>query len=82
MLEELKFIRGLIFSRDVPLIDFLNRAGNSGEDGEFGGSEIHPWLNLFVPRSGIQEFNDGIIIPYLTNTTGLYLFYPLNTNKY
>lgn len=80
MLEELNFIRGLIFSRDVPLIDFLNRVGNSG-DGGFGGSEIHPWLNLFVPKSGIQEFNDGIIIPYLRHTTGLYLFYPLNTNK-
>ncbi|KAH6829303.1 hypothetical protein C2S53_011527 [Perilla frutescens var. hirtella] len=84
MVKELSFIPGFIFSRDVNLIEFLNRV-----DDEMGGldDDVHPWLNLFVPKSGIQDFNDGVIInmiPTLKHTLDglLFLFYPLNTNKW
>ncbi|PIN10049.1 Cytokinin dehydrogenase [Handroanthus impetiginosus] len=54
--KELNFIPGFIFSRDATLLDFLYRDGNSEE--ERGELEAHPWLNLFIPKSRIQDFND------------------------
>ena len=42
----------------------------------------HPWLNLFVPKSGIREFKDLLldnISP--TDFEGLVLIYPLLRDK-
>ncbi|KAL0426887.1 UNVERIFIED_CONTAM: Cytokinin dehydrogenase 3 [Sesamum latifolium] len=86
ILEELNFIPGLIFRRDVSLVDFLNRVGNL-DDGreELEGDDVHPWLNLFIPKSRIHDFYDGVLqnmIPRLTKTPGLFIFYPLNAKKW
>ncbi|XP_011077993.1 cytokinin dehydrogenase 4-like [Sesamum indicum] len=83
ILEELNFIPGFIFRRDVPLVDFLNRAGNLDDGRE--ELEAHPWLNLFIPKSRIHDFYDGVLenmIPKLRKTPGLFIFYPLNTKKW
>ncbi|KAL0333772.1 UNVERIFIED_CONTAM: Cytokinin dehydrogenase 5 [Sesamum angustifolium] len=84
ILEELNFIPGLIFRRDVPLVDFLNRVGNSGDGREEVEAHVHPWLNLFIPKSRIHDFYDGVLenmVPRLRTTPGLFIFYPLNTKK-
>ncbi|KAK6147707.1 hypothetical protein DH2020_018619 [Rehmannia glutinosa] len=57
LLKELNFIPGFIFSTDVPYFDFLSRVGNL--DSPQGPLESHPWLNLFVPKSRIIDFNAG-----------------------
>ncbi|KAK4479072.1 hypothetical protein RD792_014583 [Penstemon davidsonii] len=84
MLKELNFIPQLIFSSDVSLIDFLARVGNL-DNNPNGQLETHPWLNLFIPKSRISDFNAGVLVnmlPNLNDTSGLFIFYPLNKNKW
>ncbi|ESQ54266.1 hypothetical protein EUTSA_v10024918mg [Eutrema salsugineum] len=83
----LGFIPGFMFMRDVPYFDFLNRVRNEEDKlRSLGLWEVpHPWLNIFVPRSRIQDFHDGIIKGLLlnqTSTSGVTLFYPTNRNKW
>ncbi|KAJ0676791.1 putative cytokinin dehydrogenase [Helianthus annuus] len=74
---------GLIFTKDATLFDFLNRV----RDEEIllqslGLWEVpHPWLNLFVPRSRISDFNQGVLVDIISKeslTTGPFLIYPIN----
>lgn len=79
--NDLNFIPGFIFSRDVSFFDFLNRV----EEIRGASSEVHPWLNLFIPKSRVHDFNERVLvnmIPGLQHTPGLFIFYPLNTKKY
>ncbi|KAI3443626.1 hypothetical protein Pfo_000291 [Paulownia fortunei] len=83
LLKELNFIPGFIFSRDASLVDFLNRVGNL--DSEKGPLDSHPWLHLFVPKSRILDFNAGAlatIIPRFNETSGVFLFFPLDRKKW
>ncbi|KAG6431695.1 hypothetical protein SASPL_109777 [Salvia splendens] len=48
IIENLSFVDGFIFKRDVPIMDFLARVGNL--DKPEAEPAAHPWLNLFVPR--------------------------------
>ncbi|KAI3443628.1 hypothetical protein Pfo_000293 [Paulownia fortunei] len=83
LLKELNFIPGFIFSTDVSLFDFLSRVGNL--DNQKGPLESHPWLNLFVPKSRIFDFNAGVLatmIPRLNETSGLFILYPFNRKKW
>ncbi|GMN53102.1 hypothetical protein TIFTF001_022238 [Ficus carica] len=44
----------------------------------------HPWLNLFIPKSQVSDFNDGVFREILLKrniTTGPVLLYPMNRNK-
>ncbi|ESQ42714.1 hypothetical protein EUTSA_v10013271mg [Eutrema salsugineum] len=85
--ESLKYVRGFMYERDVTYIDFLNRV-RTGElklksKGQW--DLPHPWLNLFVPKSQISKFDDGVfkgIIPRNNITTGPLLVYPMNRNKW
>ncbi|PIN02728.1 Proteins containing the FAD binding domain [Handroanthus impetiginosus] len=82
LLKELNFIPELIFSTDASLFDFLARVPILIND---KGLESHPWLNLFIPKSRISDFNDGVLatmLPRLNETAGLYIFYPVNRNKW
>ncbi|KAL9154077.1 hypothetical protein ABFS82_10G090400 [Erythranthe guttata] len=84
LLKELNFIPGFIFSTDVAFFDFLNRVGNLDNE-KLPLTESHPWLNLFIPRSRISDFNSGVfttIIPEFNEPFGLFIFYPLNRNKW
>ncbi|KAI9123151.1 hypothetical protein K1719_006040 [Acacia pycnantha] len=45
----------------------------------------HPWLNMFVPKSRIMDFHDGVFKGILLNQTlpsGLVLVYPIKRNKW
>ncbi|KAF8406882.1 hypothetical protein HHK36_006003 [Tetracentron sinense] len=87
LLQGLSFIPGFIFAKDVSYIDFLNRV-RSGElklQSQGLWDVPHPWLNLFVPRSQILDFDSGVfkgIILKQNKTTGPILVYPLNRNKW
>lgn len=84
LLNELNFIPSTVFSSDLPYIDFLDRV----HKGELklrskGMWDVpHPWLNLFVPKSRIVDFDAGVFKGILGNkTSGPILIYPLNKNK-
>ncbi|KAL2480159.1 Cytokinin dehydrogenase 3 [Abeliophyllum distichum] len=82
MLQEgLNFIPGFTFTRDETYVDFLNRV-RRGEI-TLKSKELwdvpHPWLNLFVPKSHILDFNDGVFVDIIhrqKKTTGPLLVYP------
>ncbi|KAF5481834.1 hypothetical protein F2P56_002454 [Juglans regia] len=81
LFETLSFIPGYAFEKDVSFVDFLSRAASR----EPTSTEVHPWLNLFVPKSRISEFNSGVlknIVLKRNITTGLVLFYPMNKSKW
>lgn len=85
LLKGLKFLPGLVFSNDVTFTDFLDRVHR----GELklraqGLWDIpHPWLNLFVPRSRILDFDRGVFKGILKKnaTMGPVLVYPMNKDK-
>lgn len=86
LLEALSFMPGFEFKNDVTYTSFLNRV----RDGELKlrsqglWNVHHPWLNIFVPRSGIIDFDRGVFRSILghDNSTGPILIYPMNRNKY
>ncbi|KAJ9697164.1 hypothetical protein PVL29_009089 [Vitis rotundifolia] len=87
LLKGLNFLPGFVFTKDVSLVDFLNRV-HSGELNlrAKGLWDVpHPWLNLFVPKSRISDFNSGVfrdILPKINQTTGPFLVYPMIRNKW
>ncbi|KAK6120361.1 hypothetical protein DH2020_045899 [Rehmannia glutinosa] len=85
LLKDLGFNPGFIFKKDVALIDFLGRVGNIDNQNSEGQLETHPWLNLFVPKSRILDFNAGVFLDIIARhnqTSGPILFYPFNRNKW
>ncbi|XP_010262099.1 PREDICTED: cytokinin dehydrogenase 3-like [Nelumbo nucifera] len=87
LLKGLSFIPGLIFAKDVSYVDFLNRV-RSGElklQSQGLWDVPHPWLNLFVPRSRIFDFDSGVfrgILKKQNKTSGPILVYPMNRSKW
>ncbi|KAK4757753.1 hypothetical protein SAY87_019054 [Trapa incisa] len=80
-------IPGFRFTKDVSYVDFLNRVrpGEIQLQSQGLWDVPHPWLNLFVPRSRISDFNDGVfknIVLRNNITTGIILVYPMNRNKW
>lgn len=71
---------------DVSYFDFLNRV-QVEEDKlrSLGLWEVpHPWLNLYVPKSQILDFHNGVVKGILlkqNSTSGVSLFYSTNRNK-
>ncbi|XP_028771590.1 cytokinin dehydrogenase 5-like [Neltuma alba] len=85
MLEELDFIPKTVFTTDLPYVDFLDRVHRAEVKMRSKGLwEVpHPWLNLFVPRSRIADFDKGVFRGILGNkTSGPILVYPMNKNKW
>lgn len=86
MWEELSFMPGFVYEKDVLYVDFLNRV-RSGEiklQSQGLWDVPHPWLNLFVPKSHISDFNNGVfndIILKRNITTGPILVYPMIRSK-
>ena len=86
MFKGLSYEPGFMFEKDVSYVDFLDRV-RSGElklqsQGLWEGP--HPWLNLFIPKSRIEDFNAGVFKEIVLKrgiTTGPVLFYPMNRNK-
>ncbi|CAN7119598.1 unnamed protein product [Brassica rapa subsp. narinosa] len=83
----LGFTSEFMFMQDVPYFDFLNRVRNEEDKlRSIGLWEVpHPWLNMFVPKSRVLDFHEGVIKGLLLNqtaTSGVTLFYPTNRNKW
>ncbi|CAD6336481.1 unnamed protein product [Miscanthus lutarioriparius] len=86
LLEELSFVPGHAFVRDVSYVDFLDRVGRDEQKLRSAGvwDVPHPWLNLFVPRSRIVDFDAGVFKSILKDTkpVGLVLMYPMNKDRW
>ncbi|XP_059316195.1 cytokinin dehydrogenase 3-like [Lycium ferocissimum] len=87
LLEGLNFMPGFMFTKDVTFVDFLNRV-RSGEI-ELKSKGLwdvpHPWLNLFVPKSSIMDFNAGVIVDIIlrhNKAIGPILVYPTSRKKW
>ncbi|XP_056692398.1 cytokinin dehydrogenase 3 isoform X2 [Spinacia oleracea] len=86
-LKGLNYIPEYIFTKEVSLVEFLNRVRKGELELHSKGLwEVpHPWLNIFIPKSQIQEFYHvipNIIAKDNTDLAGPVLFYPLNRNKW
>lgn len=85
MLAPLRFIRGLHYSFDLSYFDFLNRVHAAEVAARSSGiwDAPHPWLNLFVPKSKISEFDAKVFREILKDGVGgPILVYPVNRNKW
>lgn len=81
LFSKLGFIKGLQFSDDLSYFDFLYRVHPqeilSRESGIWYAP--HAWLNLFVPKSKMVEFDSKIFKKILVKgVDGLMLVYPVN----
>ncbi|KAL3532628.1 hypothetical protein ACH5RR_006149 [Cinchona calisaya] len=81
LLEGLHYIPEFKFKKDDSFVDFLNRV-RSGElklQSKGLWDVPHPWLNLFVPKSRIMDFNAGVFVDILlkqNKAAGPILVYP------
>ncbi|XP_072998487.1 cytokinin dehydrogenase 6-like [Typha latifolia] len=86
LLEELNFVPGFAFMQDISYLHFLDRV----HDGELklrsaGMWDVpHPWLNIFLPKSRILDFDLGVFKGILKNNKamGPVLIYPMNKTKW
>ncbi|PWA98137.1 FAD-linked oxidase-like protein [Artemisia annua] len=85
LLNKLNYIPSSVFTTDLPYVDFLNRVHKAELKLRSKGlwDVPHPWLNLFVPKSRIDDFDKGVFKGILGNkTSGPILIYPVNKNKW
>lgn len=85
LLKTLEFIPASVFTTDLPYVDFLDRVHKAELKLRSKGlwDVPHPWLNLFVPKSRIADFDKGVFKGILGNkTSGPILIYPMNKNKW
>nr|CAB3449362.1 unnamed protein product [Digitaria exilis] len=86
LLGQLSFEPGFVFSKDVTYVQFLDRVCEEERVLRSAGvwDVPHPWLNLFVPRSRILDFDAGVFkcIFRDSNPAGLILMYPMNKDKW
>ncbi|KAB2604576.1 cytokinin dehydrogenase 5-like [Pyrus ussuriensis x Pyrus communis] len=84
LLEKLDFVPMSVFTTDLPYVDFLDRVHKAELKLRSKGlwDVPHPWLNLFVPKSRISDFDEGVFKGILGNkTSGPILIYPMNKDK-
>ncbi|KAE9587683.1 hypothetical protein Lal_00021944 [Lupinus albus] len=87
LIKGLKFIPTFLFEKDVSYEEFHNRLQ---VDIEFLKSKglfdvPHPWMDLFVPRSRITDFNEGVLKDIILKQNipvASIIFYPMNKNKW
>ncbi|XP_019462752.1 PREDICTED: cytokinin dehydrogenase 3-like [Lupinus angustifolius] len=87
LVKGLKFVPTFMFQKDVTYEEFLNRVHPDELNLRSQGlwDVPHPWLNLFVPRSRILDFDEGVfkgIILKQNITAGVVLVYPMNRSKW
>lgn len=84
LLGQLGFIKKLKFQVDLSYVDFLLRVKRAEEQAKANGNweSPHPWLNMFVAKADIKEFDEEIFKKILTNGVGgPMLIYPLLRSK-
>ncbi|XP_042516486.1 LOW QUALITY PROTEIN: cytokinin dehydrogenase 5-like [Macadamia integrifolia] len=85
LMKKLSFIPASVFTTDLPYVDFLDRVHKAELKLRSKGlwDVPHPWLNLFVPKSRIDGFDQGVFKGILGDkTSGPILIYPMNKNKW
>ncbi|CAN8234634.1 unnamed protein product [Cochlearia groenlandica] len=85
LMKKLNFIQTSVFTTDLQYIDFLDRVHKA--ELKLRSKNLwevpHPWLNLFVPKSRISDFDKGVFKGILGNkTSGPILIYPMNKDKW
>ncbi|KAL5065867.1 hypothetical protein RYX36_027604, partial [Vicia faba] len=83
LVQGLNFVPTFIFEKDVSYEEFLNRVHSDELTLRTQGlwDIPHPWLNMFVPKSRISDFDEGVfkgIILKQNITAGLVIVYPIN----
>ncbi|KAG2400403.1 Cytokinin dehydrogenase [Vigna angularis] len=84
LLGRLRFIPGLKFQTDVSYTEFLLRVKRVEEHAKASGTwdAPHPWLNLFVSKSDIVDFDREVFKKILKDgVDGPILVYPLLRTK-
>ncbi|XP_024932650.1 cytokinin dehydrogenase 2 [Ziziphus jujuba] len=87
LVKGLSFVPGFYFAKDVEYIYFLNRVHYDELILRKQGlwDVPHPWLNIFLPKSRISDFDFGVFKNILLKesvTVGIVKFYPMNRNKW
>ncbi|PWZ32082.1 Cytokinin dehydrogenase 1 [Zea mays] len=86
VLGTLSYVEGFAFQRDVAYAAFLDRVhGEEVALNKLGLWRVpHPWLNMFVPRSRIADFDRGVFKGILqgTDIVGPLIVYPLNKSMW
>ncbi|KAI4297690.1 hypothetical protein L6164_037569 [Bauhinia variegata] len=87
IISGLNFLPTLIYEKDASYEQFLNRVYT--EELALRSQGLwdlpHPWLDLFVPKSRISDFNEGVFKGILLKqnlTAGYSQVYPTNRNKW
>ncbi|XP_045824002.1 cytokinin dehydrogenase 7 [Trifolium pratense] len=85
LLGGLRFVEGIKFEDDVKYMDFLLRVKSVEEDAKAKGiwDAPHPWLNMFVSKSDIADFDREVFKKILKHGVGgPILVYPLLRSKW
>lgn len=86
VLDGLRFEPGFSFVRDVSYVDFLDRVHTEEVLLEKLGlwRVPHPWMDLFVQRSRIADFDAGVFRGILqgTDIVGPLIMYPMNRDRF
>ncbi|GKD59540.1 cytokinin dehydrogenase 3-like protein [Tanacetum coccineum] len=87
MFKGLSFKEEFIYKKDASFVDFLNRVRIEELKLQSKGvwDVCHPWLNLFVSKSRLWEFNQRVFIDILqkeNKSSGPFLIYPMNRKKW
>ena len=82
--KQLSFMPSFIYSEEVSYFDFLNRVRMEELNLRSKGlwDVPHPWLNMFVPKSGIDQYRD-LLLENISPSTfdGHILIYPILRDK-
>ncbi|CAA7030435.1 unnamed protein product [Microthlaspi erraticum] len=84
-LSELSYMSSTLFSAEVTYEEFLDRVHVSEMKLRSKGQwEVpHPWINLLVPGSRVDDFAKGVFGNILTDTSnGPVIIYPVNKSKW
>ncbi|KAE9604701.1 putative cytokinin dehydrogenase [Lupinus albus] len=87
LLKGLNYIPRFAFEKDHSYEEFQNRLHISELDLTSKGlwNVPHPWLNLFIPRSRISDFKEGVLKGIFLKQNifvGTPSFFPTNRNKW
>uniref|UniRef100_A0A1J3JR01 cytokinin dehydrogenase n=1 Tax=Noccaea caerulescens TaxID=107243 RepID=A0A1J3JR01_NOCCA len=85
LIGRLRFDEGLRFEVDLPYVDFLLRVKRSEEIAKVTGTweTPHPWLNLFVSKRDIGDFDRTVFKELVKNGVGgPMLIYPLLRSRW
>lgn len=85
LIERLRFVKGLRFEVDVSYMDFLLRVKKAEQQATASGiwEAPHPWLNLFVSKRDIADFDRTVFKKILKGGIGgPMLVYPVLRNRW